>query len=171
MRATQPVCTNARVLRYILPLLAAWSFALAVQAQTIDAPSVTFITIEGQKISLHEMRGKVVLVNFWATSCSICRAEMPELIQTYQQYRARGLELVAVAMSYDDPARIQPYIRKHGLPFPVVWDKSGEFGRRFYDVNATPTTFIVDKDGQIVSRTLGMIDFDKLHRFLNQALN
>lgn len=157
-------------LRWAL-LLIACNAVLNAQAQPITVPALTFTTVDGQTIRLSDLRGKIVLVNFWATNCSICRAEMPDLIQTYRQYHTRGLEVIAVAMSYDQPDLIKQYVAKHGLPFPVVWDTKGDIGRRFRDVQVTPTTFVVDKQGRLISRTLGIIDFERLRRFLEGTLS
>lgn len=144
------------------------------QAQLVAAPVLTFKTLSGQTIRLSDLRGKIVLINFWATSCSICLAEMPDLIQTYRQFQPHGLEVIAVAMSYDQPDLIEQYIALHGLPFPVVWDgqgdREGDIGRSFGNVEATPTTFIVDRHGLLISRTVGIIDFERLRRYLEEAL-
>ena len=151
-------------------LIIALGAGLNAHAQTTVAPALTFATVDGQKIRLSDLRGRIVLINFWATSCAICLAEMPDLIQTYQQYRKRGLEVIAIAMSYDQSALIKPYVAKHGLPFPVVWDAKGDIGRSLGNVKATPTTFIVDKKGRLISQTVGIIDFEKLRRLLDDAL-
>lgn len=144
------------------------------QPQPVAAPPLTFKTLAGQTIRLTDLRGKIVLINFWATSCSICLAEMPDLIRTYQQFQSHGLEVIAIAMPYDQPDLIEQYIALHGLPFPVVWDgpgdKGGNIGRSFGNVEATPTTFIVDKQGHLISRTVGIIDFERLRRYLERNL-
>lgn len=142
-----------------------------VQAQPLEAPRLTFTTLEGQPLRLQDLRGKIVLVNFWATRCGVCLAEMPALIQTSQRYHPQGLEIIAVAMSYDQAEHIRAYVKRHALPFPVVWDAKGDISRRFPDVQATPTTFIIDKSGQLISRTLGVIDVERLQQFLEGALD
>lgn len=144
---------------------------LQAQAQPLKAPSITFTTLDGHPLRLQDLRGKIVLVNFWATSCGVCLAEMPALIRTYQHYHPQGLEIIAVAVSYDQPERIRAYVKQHALSFPVVWDTTGDIGRRFPDVQATPTTFIIDKRGQLISRTLGAIDVERLQLFLQDELN
>lgn len=101
-------------LRWVM-LVIALSAPLSTQA--VASSALTFTTMEGQVIRLSDLRGKIVLINFWATSCGICLAEMPDLIQTYQQYRKRGFEVIAVAMHYDQPGDIRAYIRKQGHPF------------------------------------------------------
>ena len=140
-----------------------------LSAQAAAPPVPPFTTMEGKQIRLSDLRGKIVLINFWATSCGICLKEMPDLIRTYQQYRTRGFEVIAVAMHYDQPGDISAYVRKQGLPFPVVFDKDGKLAREFDQVAATPTTFLIDGSGRRISKTLGIIDFGKLRAFLESA--
>src|SRR5258708_39337197 len=81
------------------------------------APNVTFTTITGEKISTQNLRGKVVVVNFWATSCETCVHEMPRMVETYNQYQSKGLELVAVAIPYDPPNYVLNFVQTRMLPF------------------------------------------------------
>ena len=148
-------------------LVIALSAPLSMQA--VASPAPTFTTMEGQQIAQADLRGKIVLIHFWATSCGICLAEMPDLIQTYQQYRKRGFEVIAVAMHYDQPGDIMTYARKQGLPFPVVFDRDGSLAREFEQVSVTPTTFLIDGSGRRISKTVGIIDFSKLRAFLESA--
>ena len=149
-----------------LAVAAAYAFV-----QKSALPATTFTTINGQKIALNDLRGKIVLVNFWATSCGFCMQEMPELIATYQLYQKRGFEVIAVAMSYDDPIKVSAYATQQKLLFPVVFDNDGVLAREFGQVNATPTTFLIDKSGKRISRTLGTINFRNLHAFLDSQAN
>ena len=153
-------------------MLVAWALGAvgAAQAQ-VPAPALIATTIDGHKLALQELRGKVVLVTFWATTCTICLAEQPDLVKTCERYRARGLEVVGVAMPYDRLDLIKQHLSKYPMPFPVVWDKDGEIGRQFRGILGTPTTFIVDKSGRLVSKTVGAIDFDKLRHFLDDSLS
>ncbi len=134
------------------------------------APNATFASIKGETIALSGLRGKVVLVNFWATDCPICLKEMPQLIAMHQKFQARGFETVAVAMWYDPPNRVVSYADKRALPFKVVFDPVGEHAKAFGDVTLTPTTFVVDKRGNIVGRFLGEPDFGKLHELIEKKL-
>ena len=166
---------NRPVVRRVLAVLAALGVAIAVGVylalpQRVAAPEATFTTIEGQTLATADLRGKVVLVNFWATDCIPCMREMPRIVQTYNKYRARGFETVAVAMSYDPPNRVLDYARKNALPFKVALDLSGELARRFGDVQFTPTTFVIDRRGNIVKRYLGEPDFAALHALLESKL-
>lgn len=129
-------------------------------------PAVAFATLTGQRIELADLHGKIVLVNFWATSCAICLAEMPDLVATYRQYRERGFEVIAVAMPYDDPQQVSEYAGKQQLPFPVVFDRDGRLAQEFDAVRLTPTTFLIDRSGRRISKTVGVINFAKLRDFL-----
>lgn len=160
---------KAKILIPILAiaLLAVLGFSLLYKAQ---APNVTFTTIEGKSIAMSELKGKIVLVNFWATDCPGCIAEMPALIETYKQYHDRGFEVVAVAMSYDPPSQVLNYTKKNALPFPVMHDGHGEMAQKFNDVRVTPTAFIMDKQGHIIHRVVGELDFAALRSLLDQQL-
>jgi peroxiredoxin len=136
-----------------------------------SAPAATFTTLEGKPIVLKELRGKVVLVNFWATTCPGCVKEMPELIETYRQYKDRGFEIVAVAMSYDPPNYVANFAQTRQLPFPVALDVNGEHAHAFGDVQLTPTSFIIGKDGSILEQKLGELDFVKLRALLDKELS
>ena len=156
-------------------LIAVVAFALvgALVYALLDkpgAPASTFTTLEGQTLSLDALRGKVVLVNFWATSCPGCVKEMPDMVEVYHEYRARGFEIIAVAMSYDPPGYVQSFVETRQLPFPVALDVSGEHARAFGDVQLTPTSFIIGKDGRIIEQKLGEIDFVRLRALLDREL-
>lgn len=134
------------------------------------APDVTFTTIEGKKISMSSLKGQIVLVNFWATDCPGCIAEMPKLIETYNHYHSKGVELIAVAMPDDPPSQLLNYTRKNKLPFPVMHDGSGEISNAFEDVRLTPTTFIIDQEGRIMGKTIGEMDLAALNSLLDKTL-
>ena len=164
----------SRRLASALVLLAALGAAVAAYALTGQntapaAPAVTFTTLDGRQIRLQDQQGKIVMVIFWATNCSICMGEMPDLVETYRQYQARGFELIAVAMAYDDPEQVRKFARSKGLPFQVVLDASGELARSFDDTKVVPTTFLIDRHGKLVSQTRGAIDFAKLRQYLNRS--
>jgi peroxiredoxin len=135
------------------------------------APAATFTTLEGRTIALDDLRGKVVLVNFWATSCPGCIREMPGMVETYNQYKDRGFEIVAVAMSYDPPNYVVNFVETRQLPFPVALDVNGEHARAFGNVQLTPTTFIIGKDGAILEQKLGELDFVRLRALLDRELS
>ncbi len=94
-------------------------FSMSAQAK---APDVSFTNLKGEKIALQSLRGKVVMVNFWATSCTTCVQEMPQMIETYNKYKGQGLDFVAVAMSYDPPNYVLNFTETRQLPFHVALD-------------------------------------------------
>jgi peroxiredoxin len=134
------------------------------------APDVTYVNLKGEKISTESLRGKVVMVNFWATSCTTCVAEMPQMVETYDKYHTKGLEFVAVAMSYDQPNYVVNFAETRQLPFHVALDLQGKLALAFGDVKLTPTTFVIDKDGNILKRYVGQPSFSELHTLLEKAL-
>ncbi len=135
------------------------------------APNVTFTNLQGQRISSQDLQGKVYMVNFWATSCTTCVAEMPDLVKTYNQYKDKGMEFFAVAMSYDPPNYVLNFAQTRQLPFHVALDVRGEIAQAFGDVQLTPTTFVIDKEGRIVKRYVGEPDFAQLHQLLEKELS
>lgn len=134
------------------------------------APSSTFVLLDGSKRSTEDLKGKVTLVNFWATSCVTCVAEMPKVIATYDKYQAQGFETLAVAMSYDPPAYVVNYAETRKLPFKVAIDNTGAVAKAWGDVQLTPTSYLVDKRGEIVKRYVGEPDFAELHRLIEKLL-
>jgi peroxiredoxin len=134
------------------------------------APDVSLTTLQGERIDTASLHGKVALVNFWATTCSTCIAEMPQLIATHQKFAARGLETVAIAMDYDPPEQVRAYVEKNALPFKVALDTDGAAAKRFEGVRLTPTTFLIDRQGRIVHKYLGAPDFDALHVLLEKLV-
>ena len=147
----------------------AW-LAVGSSAGHDAAPQVRYTLLDGKQMSLADLKGQVVLVNFWATSCTTCVAEMPQLVSTFEKYRGRGYQTVAVAMSYDPPAYVANFAESRQLPFSVAIDNTGEIARSFGDVRLTPTSMLINKRGQIVKRYVGAPDFVALHRLVEQLL-
>jgi peroxiredoxin len=134
------------------------------------APQVQFKTLSGESISTGDLHGKVVLVEFWATSCVTCVEEMPKVIETYNKYKQQGFEMVAVAMDYDPPNHVLSYAQKNALPFKVALDIKGEIARSFGDIRLTPTSFLIDKQGRIVKQYLGAPQMQEFHSLLEKKL-
>lgn len=135
------------------------------------APVVDFVRLDGSAGNTGALRGKVLLVNFWATSCATCVAEMPELMQTHRQFQPRGFETLAVAMNYDPPAYVSAFAQRRALPFWVAIDNTGVIAKAFGDIRLTPTTFLIDKRGRIVKRYVGAPDFKALNALVDELLN
>jgi peroxiredoxin len=156
--------------------LAAAAVVLAISAAGLTAcsssaaPESTFVLLDGTQLNSRALKGKVTLVNFWATSCVTCVAEMPKIIATHDQYKSRGYDTLAVAMSYDPPSYVVNFAETRKLPFKVAIDNTGAVAQAWGDVKLTPTTFIVNKRGEIVKRYVGEPDFAELHQLIEKLL-
>ncbi len=115
--------------------------------QDFTAPDFTVQTLDGSTIALHDLRGHVVVLNFWATWCSPCKAEMPTLQRVYQDTHAQGVEIVAVTVENDTVA-LQAFVDAYRLTFPIGVDANAAVSRQ-YRIQGTPTTFFIDRAGII----------------------
>ena len=153
-----------------LALAACLAVGLSACGGSQTAPESTFVLLDGSKKSTADFQGKVTLVNFWATSCVTCVAEMPQLIATHQKYATQGYDTVAVAMSYDPPSYVVNYTETRQLPFKVAIDNTGAVAKAWGDVKLTPTTYLVNKRGEIVKQYVGEPDFAALHQLIEKLL-
>jgi peroxiredoxin len=134
-------------------------------------PDVGYTLLDGTRSTTADLRGKVVLINFWATSCTTCVHEMPQIVATHEKYKSRGFETLAVAMSYDPPAAVIDYAESRKLPFAVAIDNTGAIAKSFGNVELTPTSVLVNKRGEIVKRYVGEPDFAALHALVDKLLS
>jgi peroxiredoxin len=144
--------------------------ALAACDAAKPATDVTFTTLSGRNVAMQDLRGKVVAVNFWATTCEVCVREMSDLATVHQRFHDRGFELIAVAMRYDPPNHVLEFAGREQLPFSIALDPMGRIEESFGGVSATPTTFIIDKRGNIVQKIVGAPDIPRLHTLLDAKL-
>ena len=155
--------------RLALAALAIATLALAACGKS-EAPASTFVLLDGSSQTTADMKGKVTLVNFWATSCTTCVAEMPQIVATYDKYKDKGYDTIAVAMQYDPPSYVVNFAQTRKLPFKVAIDNTGKVAEAWGDVKLTPTTYIVNKEGQIVKKYVGAPNFDELHKLIEKLL-
>jgi len=157
---------------YVAAFVAALAVGVGVYVSTgsAPAPASTFVLLVGSKKTTEDLKGKVTLVNFWATSCVTCVGEMPKVIATYDKYKAQGYDTLAVAMSYDPPSYVLNYAETRKLPFKVAIDNTGAVAKAWGDVQLTPTTYVVNKKGEIVKRYVGEPDFAELHQLIEKLL-
>ncbi len=121
------------------------------------APDFTLKDIHGRALSLSSLKGKVVLINFWATWCPPCKAEMPSLNKIYNEMKAQGLEVVAVSTD-NSLSTIKDFLARNRLDFPVLFDESKAVTKQ-YHVFSMPTTFLIDRNGMIVEKFYGEEDW------------
>jgi len=116
-------------------------------APSTTAPDFTLRTMDGKNVRLQELRGRVVLVNFWATWCGPCRQEMPHLNKLFDKYQSSGFVMLGVNID-DDPANAIGVANKLGMRFPVLLDTDKKVSR-LYDLNTMPSTVVIDRDGKV----------------------
>lgn len=146
----------ARRQGYFLPAPAE---ELLAAGQRTEGPAFVLPGLDGLPLALRAHRGRVVLLNFWATWCPPCRAEMASMEALHRAYRGRGLVILAVSTDVEGAQVVEPYVRSRGLTFPVLLDPSGAVAQR-YAVRGLPTTYLVDRAGLIVSREVGARDWN-----------
>jgi peroxiredoxin len=151
-------------------LVAVGAAVVVLNTGRAEAPTSTFVLLDGSKKTTADLKGKVTLVNFWATSCVTCVGEMPKIVATYDKYKGRGYDTLAVAMSYDPPSYVVNYAQTRKLPFQVAIDNTGAVAKAWGDVQLTPTTYVVNKKGEIVKRYVGEPDFAELHQLIEKLL-
>jgi len=135
------------------------------------APNIAYTLLDGSRSTIDELRGKVVLVNFWATDCAPCVREMPQIAALHERFKARGYDTLAVAMRYDPPALVVNFAEARKLPFGVVIDNTGAFAQGFDHVQFTPTSVLINRRGEIVKRFIGEVDFDALPTLVERLLS
>lgn len=127
-----------------------------------ELPDLNFTTLSNKHFSLSSLRGKAVLITFWATDCPSCIKDIPHLIKLYQDYHAKGLEIIAIAMAYNPPNYVVSMTKEKALPYEVVFDLNGNYAHAFGDVSLTPNSFLIAPDSTIVLHKLGLLDLEKM---------
>ena len=161
--------------RFFVPILVAalaggGFFAYQNLGSRESAPAISYVLLDGARVDSSQWSGKVMLVNFWATSCTTCVKEMPQIVATHEKFKARGFDTLAVAMSYDPPAFVANFAESRKLPFGVAIDNNGKIAHQFGKVQLTPTTFLINKRGEVVKRYVGEPDFAALHALVEKLL-
>lgn len=133
------------------------------------APDITFSTITGEKIALSALRGKPVLITFWATNCASCIQEVPHLVELHREFYLKGLSIIAVAMPYDPPSQVLEFSKLNVLPYRVALDMQSEAVNRF-EIMATPTTFLIAPNGKIVWCKTGLFDLTEMKQQLSTLI-
>ena len=130
------------------------------------APNFTVQSLDGRAISLQDMRGKTVIVNFWATWCAPCRSEMPDMEQLS---RERGDELVVLAVNVQEAKEpVRRFVEQYGLTFPIGFDTAGEVTQAF-GVQSLPTTFFIDREGRVCAFNMGALNKSAMARKLDTS--
>ena len=149
---------------FALALLGLLSYLWLSPGGLKQAPELTFTSIKGEAIPLSGLRGRPVLVTFWATTCPGCMQEMPHLIELYQELHPQGLEIIGVAMAYDPPNQVLRVAEQRQVPYPIALDLQEQAAQAFGDVRLTPTSFLIGPDGRIVQQKIGELDMQRVRR-------
>ena len=154
------------LLALILTLLALLYLGVIEHATKL-APNISFNTLTGKQLTLKELQHKPVIVTFWASDCPACIKEIPDLIDLYNQYHSKGLEIIAVAMSYDPPNRVINLTKEQQLPYPVALDLDAELAHAFDNVQLVPSLFLIAPDGSIALHKTGLLDITELKTYID----
>jgi len=148
----------------------AWLVAVLILPSTSVPKQTEFVLLDGSKLSLQALRGRPVLVSFWATTCVPCVDELPDLIRLYQEWHGLGFELIAVAMPYDPPSLVQKFAQRYALPYPVALDIDGKVTSAFGGVPYVPAAFLIAPNGNVELSYTGRLDIAKTRRIIVKYL-
>lgn len=149
----------------LMAACAGTAFAIAAG----PAPDFTLKSMDGPNLRLQEQRGRVVMVNFWATWCGPCKIEIPWLEDLQKQYAPQGLQIVGVSMDDDPPAKVAKFAQDQGINYTVVMgnDKVADL---YGGVDGLPETFYIGRDGKIVNRVMGLVGHKEIEENIQSAL-
>ncbi len=175
VRSTAP--TSSKTPSMLL-LLAAGALAVAAmilfasmrpRTGTGSIPEFTASTITGDPVILSDYRGQVVMLNFWATWCPPCRAEMPSIARAYEEYQDQGFVVVAINNG-ETVAQITPFVQQLSLPFPVVLDTDVRLQNQFA-ISGYPTSLFIGRDGEVYASHTGMVTDSQLDNYIEIGLD
>jgi len=151
-------------------LLSGLVYSLPGSVVVRAAPEYTFKIVDGRSISLASLRGRPVIISFWATSCPGCIKEMPHLIELYHDYQKQGLEIISITMAYDLPSHVMQMRKRKNIPYPVSLDIDSSAAIAFGDVSLTPTSLLISPEGQIVMQTTGKLDMAQVRTHIQNMI-
>ena len=142
---------------FLIAALAAGFAPLAALVPNQPAPAFSLKSLDGKTLALADLKGKIVVVNFWATWCPPCREEIPDFVEFYNENRAKGLEIVGVSVDEMTAQQIRPFVDKNKITYPVAM-VTNKILKDYGPIPAIPTTFVIDKKGVVRHAQEGMMD-------------
>ncbi|MBV1883561.1 MAG: TlpA family protein disulfide reductase [Pseudomonadales bacterium] len=135
------------------------SFGVDIPKTRLEAPAFTLADLQNNNVGLSHYKGKVVLLNFWATWCEPCREEMPSMQRLWDRYREQGFVIVAVAADKGGSKPVISFVEKLALDYPILVDPKGDVRNR-YEVVGLPMSYLIARDGKMSGRIIGIRDWD-----------
>jgi peroxiredoxin len=137
----------------------------------MPAPDFTFPGLDGKMVSLSDYKGKVVLLNIWATWCPPCVEEMPSMERLYQKFKGQNFEILAVSIDEPGLKVVAPFMKKSNLTFPALIDSEGAI-KAVYGITGIPESFIIDKQGNLIKKIIGPVDWATrdIFRFFSEVI-
>lgn len=158
-----------RSVALIAALLALGLTARAIAQTGSKAPDFKLQTADKKEVTISGLKGKVVVLNFWATWCGPCVREIPDFLEVYEQYKPKGLEIVGVSLDRGGWETVNPFVAKMKMTYPVVMGNN-EIVQAYGGFNSIPTTFFIDKNGVIVKQKVGLLSKAELEETLKKLL-
>lgn len=144
----------------------------AAHSENPMAPDFTLPTVDGKELKLSDLKGKVVVLDFWATWCPPCRRGIPDLIELKKEYKDQGFEIVGISVdkiTRGTEGRIVPFMKEYGINYPVVHGDMS-VAQKFGGIRSIPTSFVIDRKGKIITSFVGLVPKDNYVRVIEKAL-
>lgn len=151
------VSTLLLMILFIMPVVTACGMG-KVEEKVESAKDFTLKDLTGKGVTLSEKKGKIIVLNFWATWCPPCREEMPSMEKLHNKFKGKDFEIIAVAMDPKGEKTVRPFIEEQGFTFTVLLDEKGNVSD-MYRAYAVPMTFILGRDGMVIDKIVGAADW------------
>lgn len=153
----------------LIAVLTLFAFTTGLSQTKKKAADFSLKGADGKTVTLSALKGKVVLVNFWATWCGPCRAEVPGFMEVYEKYKSKGFEIVGISLDEEGWQVVNPFVQRYKVTYPIVIG-SGKLVESYGGFDVIPTTFLVDKNGAIVKEHIGYMSKEELEKQLRSLL-
>jgi thiol-disulfide isomerase/thioredoxin len=145
------------------------NYAGSIGNKPAPAPDFKLMGIDGNNLKLSDYKGKVLIVDFWATWCPPCRKGIPDLIELKRKYGANGFEVIGVSVDTDTKGDVIPFVQQNGINYPVVYGDT-DVTDRFGGINSIPSSFVIDKNGIIVASYVGLTPISEYEEHITKLL-